>query len=235
MRVVRQNGLSVLFWNSHEARLRAGWRIALQALFVSLPLLIIGSTGFSAASNRPESRAVMVAVPLTLLVILAMARWIDRRQISDLGLQIGDRRWWADYGVGLVAGLMASIAMVAVLVALGWAEVVPGSLLQGAPATVAATVLISLATYAGVGLFEESIRVYQVRNLMEGLSKSRMGRLGAVMMALLIPALYSLVMHTGNDLGMVFRVYVLLNGMLYVLYYLWTGRAALVRGQSASA
>jgi hypothetical protein len=85
-----------------------------------------------------------------------------------------------------------------------------------------------IANHICVGAFEEIARVYQIRNLLESVW-ARFGRWGAAFVALIVAALISVLMHTG-DLEIfppVFLVYVLLDGAFLGLCYLVTGRAAI--------
>jgi len=125
-----------------------------------------------------------------------------------------------------VAALLSASVLVGALAALGWVKITPSSILQGGAMSASAAVLISLVTYAGIGVFEEALRVYQIRNLTEGLAATKVRVGGAMAVAVLFSALSSVIMHmaSGNP---PFLAYVLVSGAFYGLFFLWTRRSAL--------
>lgn len=215
-----------LFWNSTENRLRAGWRILIQIIMISVPLAWLAYRGVYSSGDQIDTRVSLTALPITLVSVYFLGRYIDKRKFSDYGLQLKLVSWQQDYAFGLLAGVLGASAYVLMLVLLGWAEIKPASNFGASGISIVAAFLISIITYAGVGVFEELLRVYQVRNITEGLAGTRLGIAGAMLAAVFLAGCYSVVMHAASG-DAVFLVYVLVTGMIYGAFFLWTQRAAL--------
>ena len=70
------------------------------------------------------------------------------------------------------------------------------------------------------------MRTYQTKNALEGLAGKKLALSGAGLLAVLMGASWSVLGHLASgDLS--FLVYILITSMIYGLYFLWTGRAAL--------
>jgi membrane protease YdiL (CAAX protease family) len=218
--------LAKLFWNNAENRLRAGWRTLIQVLLILLPLLLLAQLGFYAPGPSQHTRVSVSSVLITLVTVAFLGRYIDKRKFSDYGIHLRRRAWWVDYGIGTLAGLLSASVYVGVLVLLGWVTVTPTIRARAPDASFAVGILIAVLTYTGIGIFEETLRAYQVRNISEGLA-GKLGPSGAIIVAALASGVYSLVMHTlGND-DWAYLGYIFITGSIYGLYYAWTGRAAI--------
>ena len=80
--------------------------------------------------------------------------------------------------------------------------------------------------YVGVGLFEELMRVYQVRNLAEGFHNKGKSLFFAATISVVLAAISSVIMHLSRpDPG--FLTYVFITTSIYGFFYFWTGKAAL--------
>jgi membrane protease YdiL (CAAX protease family) len=88
------------------------------------------------------------------------------------------------------------------------------------------SLLVALLSYLGVGIFEELMRTYQVRNVIEGLGGSKLGLIGAGILAVLVGGLWSVFAHISRP-DPSFLVYILVTAVIYGLFYIWTGRVAL--------
>ncbi len=206
-------------------RLRSGWRILIQIIMISFPLAIFGLLGVY-SGDMLAIKMTATALPITLLSILFLGRYIDKRVYSDYGIQLKQKNWWLDYGFGLLAGFSAASFFTGMLVLFGWADIASSSKLDADPASFVIAFLISLLAYAGVGIFEEILRTYQIRNMTEGLAGTKIGITGAMILAVLLAGLWSVVMHiVSNDLP--FLVYILATGVIYGFFFIWTKRAAL--------
>ena len=148
-----------LFWNRREARLRAGWRVA---------LLVVASGVASIALAGPGRRAlrrllpvvyanVVEVVVLVLLIGIFLwmaARWLDHRPIVDYGFHLS-RAWWLDLGVGLVLGVFLMAGVYALALAIGWVKVT-GSLLSPPGQPFIAAILADVIVLVGIACWEES-------------------------------------------------------------------------------
>jgi len=221
-----------IFWNTIEARLRAGWRLAIQlAGNLGLAILVwwlvrqlVGDWLQVAAWSDLVRYAVLFTV--TVLTVAAAARWLDRRPFADLGLHLATPAWWGDFAFGVVLAVVPIMAMALLAWALGWVIVRP-AFASGVPGlTLVPALLVALLTYTFVAFFEELARAYQIRNLFEG-TQGRLGRIGAAVVAGGVATLISVVMHIGPPL---FLLFVFLDMAMYALCYLLTGRIAVATG-----
>lgn len=171
----------------------------------------------------------MVALPVTLVGIFLLGRYIDKRKFSDYGIQIGQKKWWADYGFGILAGFLAASSFVLILVLIGWAVIEPSRNWTPNAVPFVIAFLVPLLTFAGVGVFEELVRTYQIKNITEGLTGTRLRIVGAMLMAVFLAAMWSVLMHAASA-DWAFLVYILISALIYGLFYLWTRRAALAMG-----
>ncbi len=229
--------LKTAFWNEAKARLRAGWRVAIQLTLnvglAGLFLLLLRAAKprlFSAQSPWAAAALVPAMTAATLGSVWLAVRFLDRRRWADLGLHLNQRGWWADLGFGLALGIAlplgcawAGAAVGAVTLEPTFAAGFPG--LPFAPAA-----LLSALLYLCIGAFEEIARVYHVRNLAEGTVRG-LGKGGAATVALAGAAAISVLMHRGN---LAFLAFVLLAAALKGLCYLLTGRAALALAYHAA-
>ncbi|MDX1616224.1 MAG: CPBP family intramembrane glutamic endopeptidase [Candidatus Promineifilaceae bacterium] len=215
-----------LVWNATENRLRAGWRLLIQSVLFAVPTLSLSLAGVYTMSDWLPATVTATMLPLTLVSVYLLGRFVDRRHFSDYGLQLRERRWWSDYGTGLLIGVLATAVFANLVDLLGWGNIRQGgygTALTGSPIV---AVLIGILTYAGVGIFEELLRAYQIRNLSEGLAGGRLGTTGALLAGVFGAALWSVLAHAASGDSM-FLVYILVTSMIYGLFFLWTGRAAL--------
>jgi membrane protease YdiL (CAAX protease family) len=214
-----------LFWNDAELRLRAGWRILIQVMMISFPLMILGGFGLYSNGNL-AIKMTATALPITLFSIWILGKLIDKRAYSDYGIQLKQKKWWSDYGFGWLAGFLAASCFTGMLIFFGWADIVFSGKLAADPASFVIALLISLLAYAGVGIFEELLRTYQIRNITEGLAGTQIGTTGAMIFAVLLAGVWSVIMHIASN-NPPFLLYVMVTGVIYGLFFLWTGRAAL--------
>ena len=158
--------------------------------------------------------------------MIICSRYIDQRKISDLGIQLVEKAWWSDFGFGTLAGFLSAGAYVLLLKILGWGEVIVSYQWKRNILTFAGSILVGICTYLIVGIFEELMRTYQIKNTLEGLAGKKMTLSRAGLLAVLLGAAWSIVGHLASwDFS--FLVFVLVTAAIYGLYFLWTGRAAL--------
>jgi membrane protease YdiL (CAAX protease family) len=221
-----------IFWSPTEARLRAGWRFAIQ-LAGNLGLAVLAWWALRQAAGDwlqvtawADLARYAVLFAVTVLTVAAAARWLDRRPFADLGLHLATPAWWGDFAFGVVLAVVPIVAMALLAWALGWVTVRP-ALASGIPGlTLVPALLVALLTYTFVAFFEELARAYQIRNLFEG-TRGRLGLVGAAVVAGGVATLISVVMHIGPPL---FLFFVFLDMAMYALCYLLTGRIAVATG-----
>jgi len=222
------------FWNRSENRLRAGWRLALQLvlniggaiLFVAMVVPHTPLSHWSRLATQAVGYPVLLGI--TLFSVWFAGRFLDRRAWHDFGLVLTQRAWWADFGAGLAVGSVLVVLLMVAATALGIIrlKLTLTSGIEGLSFPAAA--LLSGVALSAVGFFEELARAYHIRNLFEAFSSTRFGLRGAALVATAGAALVSVVMHSG---GMpVFMLYVFGTMSVQGLFYLFTGRVALITG-----
>lgn len=228
------NRLQGLFWNPSENRLRAGWRLLLQLI-----MNIGGALLFSQwvvpntlLNSWPRLAVEAVGYPVlfgtTLLSVWLAGRFLDKRAWRDFGLTLTERVWWEDFGVGCGVGFALIALCVLTATALGIIRLTL-SFSSGIPGIVfPVAVLLSLLSYGSVAFFEELARAYQIRNLFEAFSGTRLGLRKAALVATGGAALVSAVMHSAGMPAFILFVFVSMS--FQGLFYLFTSRTALITG-----
>jgi len=171
--------LQRLFVSSEESRLRAGWRLLGQSLFLMLTLGILGALGNGYLGTREDISYAGLLLITTLISCLAITisvfiarRFLDRRTFTSLGLH-GNRQAIYDllFGVALT-GLMIGLIFL-LLWAVGWLQVESLAWQVESWRNLTTSILIIVALFALVGWQEELlIRGYWLQNLSDGLSQS---------------------------------------------------------------
>lgn len=223
------------FWSSSDGRLRTGWRLLLQ-LTVNIGGVLLFSlcvVPHSFLNSWPRLAVEAVGYPvylgITLLSVWLAGRFLDRRAWCDFGLNLTHRIWWEDFGAGFGIGFVFIVLCVLTALMLGIIQLKLGftSGISGVGFPIA--VLLSVLSYGAVGFFEELARAYQIRNLFEGLNGSRLGVWPAALMAVGGAALVSAVMHSSSGMP-AFILFVFISMAFQGLFYLFTGRTALITG-----
>jgi membrane protease YdiL (CAAX protease family) len=225
--------IKVIFWNTGQRRLRAGWRLLIQfALFVAL--LIVVAVVVKAIGRGTDAAAV-IGSTLYLLLGLGLAglvgRFLDRRPFAEYGFHLGGG-WWLDLGFGLLLGAFLISGIFVAEGVLGWIQVAPaaadGPGLVWGPVLVFGGLLVQLA----VAVNEEfTFRGFQLRNLAEGLLGRRITPRRAVVLAFLLSStLFGAAHATNPNATLVSTLGVLLGGLALGLPYLLTGELAVSIG-----
>ena len=230
-----------LLWNRSERRLRAPWRLSLGLVFCLLVAVasVLGlqllrtALGIDGLLNTlgPTVRPLVLNAVVGLVVaaaLVAVARLLDRRRLSDFGLRV-DREWWIDWAVGLAIGAGAITAVVGVGLAGGWLAIDRVGPAAGSLPAFAALV----AVFVVVGFYEELfVRGYLLTNLAEGFRwADRVGAPVAAALATLLSALLFGGLHATNPNATLASTAVIsAAGVMLALGYLYTGELALSIG-----
>lgn len=198
-------------------------------ILVTIPFLLIGNAAWFNNGSMLEFKVSIVGMTLTIISVLLVGTYIDKRKLSDFGVLLRNKRWWLDYLFGVLSGIAGPAVYVLVLRMRNLAVIEPALKYSGTLKDIVFGLLLSLLTYIGVGVFEELMRVYQIRNLAEGFS-NKGKHLGMVLIAAaILPAIYSVVMHVYNP-DPNFLAFIFITTFIYGMYYLWTGRSGLAMG-----
>lgn len=169
---VRRSIPAIIFHSPNERRLRAGWRLLAQSIFMLLitfcagiPILLLGNY-----FNNADELLLLQVISLfgiTLSVLLAR-RLLDRRSIASLGLRL-DRQAAMD----LAAGLLMSALMIGLLALLMWSAgwIAPEGFGWQLTSDSASQVALWLVIFIITGWNEELLtRGYHLQNLRDGLN-----------------------------------------------------------------
>jgi len=237
------SAISRAFWNPGERRMRALWRLLLQALLMAglalLPIFLIAEPltalhkrGLFLAALDKESYDkvinIIIGPILTAMIVLSIwlaGRWFDRRRLSDFGLRLSFR-WWKDFLFGLALGAVLMSGVFLWEFRAGWIAI------TGKFTTIVPGVSLSLALLFAitkdlcVGVYEEMVsRGYQLTNLAEGLEgvAGLSGR-GAVALSILLSSTTFGVLHAFNENSTVYSsINLVFIGIMFAVGYVATG------------
>lgn len=229
-----------LFWNSRERRLRAGWRLVLQALLMAAlalipifgiaePLTALHRRGLFLPSYNHEAydRVInMIVGPFLAAAVvgsIAIAgRWLDRRPFSDFGGRI-DRAWWSGLGLGFGLGALLMTLLFALEYAAGWIRVTGFFAVRVAGVSLALALAFSVVKVLCVGVYEEFVsRGYQLRNLAEGVN---------LPFAVISSSAVFALLHLFNENSTLMSTAGLfVNALLFAVGFLATGRLSTAIG-----
>lgn len=216
-------------WNEEEKRVRAGWRVLLQMILTAGLTFTLASSGFFTGGNYLLARIEFSLMVVAIGVLLFMTRFIDKREIRDLGINILDKNWWSDFGFGIFLGLFQTIVFLVVALFLGWITIEPVFRALEGNLPLILALFLDIFTFICVAIMEELVRAYQVRNIAEGVANTSLNwRLGLLAGAL-IASLFSVTMHL-NQQGPGFWIYVFVRSLLYCFCFCITGRVAIAMG-----
>ena len=175
----QRSTLQKIFISPGESRLRAGWRLLLQSLFLVLIMGLLGILanqvpGFLSDITYPAFLllgALVTSLAITISVYLAR-RFLDRRSFTSLGLRVNSQAL-VDllFGIGLT-GLMMGVIFLALWVS-NWLQIESFAWQVENWGNVAASILTMVALFTFVSWQEELLtRGYWLQNLSAGLSQS---------------------------------------------------------------
>lgn len=176
---VRPEFIRRLFFSSEERRLRAAWRLILQGV-----LLILFLIAFQYPTLLVLSRAHRLASPTTLLVstvisclaitasVFVSCRWLDRRSVFSLGLQLKSCSF-----LHLISGFILSGLMFGLIFAIqrlaGWLQIRSYAWEYQSWRVIGGSLLTMVIIFVLIGWQEELLaRGYWLQNLSEGLNRS---------------------------------------------------------------
>jgi membrane protease YdiL (CAAX protease family) len=173
--------LGALLFSPDEHRLRAGWRLALQAtlqilltLGLALGVLLLPQ-GLSSLTLDPRTGLGLglgeIAEVLTVTVSVWVARrLLDHRSFSSLGLRVSGRAM-LDLGAGMGIAMVVMGVIFAAEMALGWLTLTGFAWSNQPGPLVASNSLLFLAVFVLVGWSEELMsRGYHLQTLASGLN-----------------------------------------------------------------
>lgn len=222
-----------LLWNGAEGRVRALWRVLIIFVAVVAAHLAAGAAlvdlGFW-GQRLGTALGVQLVVPV--IVVAAGARWLDRRPVAGYGLGLG-RRWWREFALGALLGLVMYAMAFVVIIAAGWGRVT--EVWSAGPEGLWLLFAFAVLLWLTNGFWEELLmRGVVIKNTAEGLG-GRTSRVSAVITAVVISSVLFAVVHvptyldTPYPLGGLAVMWLLLGGLLGLAYAL-TGRLGMAMG-----
>jgi membrane protease YdiL (CAAX protease family) len=211
-----------VFISPEEPRLRAGWRLAAQAVLLAFLALLLGSIwsigrltfGLQSTLGFVEAEA-LSAVAITLSVLIAR-RWLDHRSVTSLGLRI-DRQTWRDLLAGFLIATLMMLVVYAIERLAGWTQVVAVAWKSQAVTELVLALLAMLVVFIITGWQEELyFRGYLLQNLGDGMNLTWGVALSSVIFGLV---------HLGNPNSLPQSALgISLAGLLMAFGYLQTRR-----------
>ncbi len=241
------DGIVSYFWNETERRLRAPWRVLVAAVvFVAVVfvLSIVFTRVAITAGVEPElfemeadagltggtlavfAGLILVTTVGVLVSVWLVARYIDRRRVTDYGFRL-DPRWWSDFAFGLALGAVLPTVMLVVGWAVGWYRVTGFFVSEGSFLSAFGAVVV---LFVSVGVYEELlVRGWLLTNVAEGLRY--FGERWAVVAAVLLTSSLFGVLHLPNP-GASFAsaTIITLAGVFLALGYVLTGELSIPIG-----
>jgi hypothetical protein len=230
-----------IFWNPHEQRLRALWRLLVLIFVFIVVSIAIGLAsgllflGWAALGQDvltiQNTIGALVMLAATCISMWLVGRFIDRRPFRDFGFHL-NTHWWADLGFGLALGALLMLGIFLVELAAGWVSVT-GTLQTASPdQPFLLMILVPLVTFLGVGIYEEMLlRGYMLRNIAEGLHLPAIGARNAIIIAWVLSSIIFGVLHMFNpNATIISTINLMLAGVFLGLAYVLTGELAIPIG-----
>lgn len=229
---LRARGLSWLWWNRNENRLRAGWRVLLAPITFFLSLLII----LVALNLLLPPKLTTIVDPLAFLgaviiFVIIIVPMLDNRSGDSLGLEI-DRRWVMDAFVGIGLGLLVPIVTMTAYLSLGWAtvDIVTSDPIRDTFLLVSIGLLILVPMSVGEEIF---FRGYLYTNILEGTISWLPNKIAVGVASLSTITAFTLAHNAIFD-GWASIGYYVIAGLVFLTAVLVTGSLGMAIGMHAA-
>ncbi|MFQ5807720.1 MAG: lysostaphin resistance A-like protein [Phycisphaerae bacterium] len=221
-----------LFWNHDERRLRALWRLLLQALMLGVALVGLAVLAALFSTTEGDESTLGIAACLLLIATVWLAsRLLDRRPLADLGLRI-DRAWTFDCCFGVLLGVAMMGGIFVVELVAGWVAVRATPTLQVSSTRIGLALGGAFVEFVLVAVSEELFsRGYQLRNLAEGLKGQLIGPRAALIASVVLTAAAFAVLHLPDrNASVLSGLNTFVAGLLLAIGVIYTGRLGLPIG-----
>jgi membrane protease YdiL (CAAX protease family) len=211
------------------------FRVLVAGLFsgivVVLSLAISGGRSVVVATPAIPLASGVAGLVAAILSVWLAGRFLDGRPFADFGFHLG-AGWWLDLLFGMVLGALLMSTIFLVELGLGWVEVVSAFETFGANGSFLPSVLMPIALYLCVGIYEETVfRGYQLTNGAEGLNYPALGPRGAVLVAWVLSSVFFGLLHANNpNATFVSTLNIVLAGLMLGLGYVISGELAIPIG-----
>lgn len=220
-------------WNSAERRVRALWRVLIIIAAVIGMHLAVAAT-LADVGFWWQALGTVFAVQLIVpLGVVAVGAWVlDRRPLTGYGLGLG-RRWWIEFGLGALLGLVMYAVAFVVIIAAGWGRVT--AVWSAGPEGFWLLFALAVLVWLTNGFWEELLmRGVVIKNTAEGLA-GKASPVTAVIAAVVISSVLFTAVHVPTYLDTPYPraglavMWLLLGGWLGLAYAL-TGRLGMAMG-----
>lgn len=220
-----------IFFNKHEQRLRAGWRIVLQFVLMMF-IFSLAALGFTVI--LPQNLTITSAAPLFIGVITSVwfaAHYIDKRPLQEYGISI-NKLWITEFfiGAGIAGGAIGTVFLIQW--GSGWISITGYGWNAETDLAFALGIGSFFLSMLMVGFHEELFsRGYQVLNLTEGLRHPKIGKRGTIIISVLLTSSLFGFLHFANPNASALSTFnITLAGIVLAIPFLFTGSLALSVG-----
>jgi len=226
-----------IFWNTEQARLRAGFRILIQ-----LTAFFILMKGLAALFDIPGE----ITGNMSLWIYLAVAavrlfrvlisvwlsgRFLDHRPFADFGLRL-NKKWWQDLGFGLGLGILLIGGVFLIELAAGWVMVSDTLHTANTEQAFIVPFFVFLILFGCVGFSEElNSRGYHLTNIAEGVNFKGIDPKYSIVIAVFLSSILFGIFHLGSPGANLISIFIIfLMAILLSIAYVLTGRLAMPIG-----
>jgi membrane protease YdiL (CAAX protease family) len=246
------------FYNPAQHRLRAFWRLFIQAVLFLLGTIVLSSAIVLAAvgiwlatgqvpadvAGSPSAFSRLIAErmvgqswigllsTLTSLLVMLLTFWVAGRFLDRRSfVDFGfhiDAVWWRDLAFGLALGALLMILIFGAELAAGWVTIT--GTLQSLES--GAGLAQGLALFICVGIYEEMFsRGYHLRNMAEGLNIKALGPKWALGLGYLLSSTIFGMLHLANpNTSLMSTFNLIVAGLFLGLGFILTGELAISIG-----
>jgi len=202
------NAFKNIFWNTEEARLRAGYRILLaltvyRIVWVSLGSIIGTIPGIPLGTSGEEPFwyfLVPAGIRLSRVVISVWlaGRFLDHRPFADFGLHLNNN-WWKDLGFGMGLGILLMGSIFTIEYYAGWVTISETIYTANPGQPFILSIMVFVVLFVCVGFSEELFyRGYFLTNLAEGFNLKSIGPQKSIIIAVTLSSVLFGFFHMGN-------------------------------------
>ncbi|WP_445664112.1 lysostaphin resistance A-like protein [Fodinibius sp. AD559] len=220
-----------IFINDDEQRLRAGWRLLIQFIFM---FLFVGFGIMAVQQTLADPLMVYTTIPqllgITLSVWLA-AKLLDKRSFFDYGINF-NKQWAKDFCTGCLIAAISISSIFLIQWSLGWITFVEYGWNTETETPFFTGIISFFVAMIIVGFHEELFsRGYQLLNFTEGLKYPAVGIHGALITAILLTSSLFGFMHFFNSNASLISTFnIMLAGIVLAIPYVLTGSLGLSVG-----
>ena len=220
-----------IFINEDEKRLRAGWRLLIQFIFM---FLFVGFGILGVQQMLDDPLMIYTTIPQFVGIILSVwlaAKLLDKRSFFDYGINF-NKEWMKDFFTGCLIATVSITSIFLIQWSLGWITIIK----YGWQAELETPFLAGIISFFGamlmVGFHEELLsRGYQLLNLTEGLKYPGVGLNGGLVTAILLTSSLFGFMHFFNpNASFISTFNIILAGIILAIPYVLTGSLGLSVG-----